>query len=868
MQITSVTLKNVRRFVDPVRIDGFGPGLNVLVAPNEHGKSTFFEALHAAFFVSHRSFDKTVKALVPRVGGDPEVVVEFQADGAQWKLMKCWSSRPGSKDAKLWRDGTLVAQKSEADAMLSGLLKPPSDGGPAGLLWVRQGVVGLDSGGEEQQARRDIMTSVAGEVEAMTGGRRMEAALASCAAFLAQHLTGTGRPKANGGLQQALAEVEALTGRRDQLRNDMRALQQDLERRRQLRRELAELDAPEAHQERAQALEKTRETLEAAQAHDRKVKDGESEIARLSAQLESCKTQIEALNGVLAEAGSAQDAVETAKAAVAERTGQNDAAQARLETAKTAHDTARKAVEQAASDLRRAMRAKEAAAAATRRAELADRIEKAGELGARIADLRKQAGGEIVPETLDRLEELARDLSIARKSLETAAAAFSITYSAGGEGRITRAGQPVEGGKRHPVLTGTVLDLDGIGRLEISAAQADDGAVAEAEAALKTALAEAGMDTVAAARDSLARRRGIEAELRQAEADLKALAPHGLDALRTEHDALPEPVETEGDVPDVALAEAAEMAAQETLAEASEALEAARAAADATRDSLTRAEVDMANAENRARRAQAALASHPDPAKTLADLRVSQQEATGALQQAQRAQQARLANAPDLGAAQAAMTRAESVLTSAKDRISWLREELAGLNSRIAVVASAAVEEELALTEDQLQQAEDRLARIRFDIAVHQRLERALQAARDTARENYVAAVHRELLPLLRMIWPDAEPVIDADTGLITRITRRGEEEEFEVLSGGTQEQISLLVRLAFARILARDGRPAPVILDDAIVYTDDDRIEQMFNALTRQSQDLQVIVFSCRQRAFRALGGTALAITQAGDAA
>ncbi|KUJ77884.1 hypothetical protein AVO45_07870 [Ruegeria marisrubri] len=868
MQITSVTLKNVRRFVDPVRIDGFGPGLNVLVAPNEHGKSTFFEALHAAFFVSHRSFDKTVKALVPRVGGDPEVTVSFEADGAQWKLMKCWSSSAGRKDAKLWRDGVLVAQKAEADAMLSGLLKPPSDGGPAGLLWVRQGVVGLDSGGEEQQARRDIMTSVAGEVEAMTGGRRMEAALANCAAFLGQHLTGTGRPKRNGGLDQATTEVEALTERRDQLQADMRALQQDLERRRQVRRELAELDAPEAHHERAKALEEARETLEAARAHDRKVKDGENEIARLSAQLDSCDAQIEALDGILTEARSAHEAVEKAKAIVDERTGQNDEAQKRLERAKKVHDTARKAVERAASDLRRAMRAKEAAASATRRTELKERIAQAEKLGVRIAELRKQVGGEIAPETLGKLEELARDLSIARKSHENAAAAFSVTYCAGGEGRITSEGQPVEGGRRHPVLTGATLDLDGIGRLEISAAQADDGAVAEAEAALRTALAEAGMDNVAAARESLTRRRGIETQLRQAEADLRALAPHGLDALRTEHDALPEPVETEGDVPDVAQAEAAEMAAQDTLAEASEALEAARSAADATKDSLTRAEVDMANAENRAMRAQEALGAHQDPAKALADLRVLQQEAASALEQARQAQQARLANAPDLAAAEAAMTRAESVIKSATDTIARLREEYAGLNSRISVVSSNAVEEELALTEDQLKQAEDRLARIRFDIAVHQRLERALQAARDTARENYVAAVHRELLPLLRMIWPDAEPVIDADTGLITRITRRGEEEEFDVLSGGTQEQISLLVRLAFARILARDGRPAPVILDDAIVYTDDDRIEQMFDALTRQSQDLQVIVFSCRQRAFRALGGTALAITQAGDAA
>jgi hypothetical protein len=45
----------------------------------------------------------------------------------------------------------------------------------------------------------------------------------------------------------------------------------------------------------------------------------------------------------------------------------------------------------------------------------------------------------------------------------------------------------------------------------------------------------------------------------------------------------------------------------------------------------------------------------------------------------------------------------------------------------------------------------------------------------------------------------------------------------------------------------------------DALVYSDDDRIEKMFDALHRQSRDQQIIVFSCRQRAFQKLGGNVL---------
>jgi uncharacterized protein YhaN len=125
--------------------------------------------------------------------------------------------------------------------------------------------------------------------------------------------------------------------------------------------------------------------------------------------------------------------------------------------------------------------------------------------------------------------------------------------------------------------------------------------------------------------------------------------------------------------------------------------------------------------------------------------------------------------------------------------------------------------------------------------------------------------VKKELVPLLRLLWEDSELQFDADDVLPTSLVRNGEAEDFSVLSGGTKEQIALLVRLAFARMLARAGTAAPVILDDAIVYTDDDRIERMFDALTRQAQDLQILVFSCRQKAFRDLGGRSLAIALAG---
>ena len=57
----------------------------------------------------------------------------------------------------------------------------------------------------------------------------------------------------------------------------------------------------------------------------------------------------------------------------------------------------------------------------------------------------------------------------------------------------------------------------------------------------------------------------------------------------------------------------------------------------------------------------------------------------------------------------------------------------------------------------------------------------------------------------------------------------------------------------------AHSGRPVPVILDDALVHRDDDRIEAMFTAPDPVAQDQQIIVLTCRQLAFARLGGERL---------
>jgi hypothetical protein len=158
MKIRSIRLNDVRRFTAPVLIDGIGDGINVLCEPNEHGKSTVFDAVQALCFQPHRSQAKEVRALKPHAGGAPEVAMEVETEGGVFRIEKRWLSRA---KAEVRQGGRLIAQADEAEAWIDRLVGG-GDGSPSGLLWVRQGATLFDKA--EQAAslatRRDLLSSV------------------------------------------------------------------------------------------------------------------------------------------------------------------------------------------------------------------------------------------------------------------------------------------------------------------------------------------------------------------------------------------------------------------------------------------------------------------------------------------------------------------------------------------------------------------------------------------------------------------------------------------------------------------------------------------------------------------------------------
>jgi hypothetical protein len=267
MRLRAIELTNVRRFAGKrARLSGIGDGITVLSEPNEFGKSTFFDAIHALFFEKHSSRNAAIKALQPHAGGAPEVAVEVDLPQGRFRIAKRWISKAQAQvhDAT----GRLTAQADEAEAWIDRLMGGGL-AGPSGLLWVRQGLMGLESDDRKDRerdlsARRDLLSSVAGEIDMMTGGRRMDAVLDRVAEALARLATATGRAKAGGEWARALDEAAA---EESVLRPRAERLSGDLARRTEVNRTLTRLTDPADAAARAQALTDAQAAHQAALAH-------------------------------------------------------------------------------------------------------------------------------------------------------------------------------------------------------------------------------------------------------------------------------------------------------------------------------------------------------------------------------------------------------------------------------------------------------------------------------------------------------------------------------------------------------------------------------------------------------------------------
>ncbi|MFD1479708.1 chromosome segregation protein SMC, partial [Paracoccus nototheniae] len=494
----------------------------------------------------------------------------------------------------------------------------------------------------------------------------------------------------------------------------------------------------------------------------------------------------------------------------------------------------------------------------TRAADLARALDRAQALQAQAqADREQRAQIVVTPAALARLE--AAQTALDRLTARAEAQAVTLELLPDGPPALLPDGTaPVAG--PWPVLTRMRLALPGFGALIVDpgAGQGVAASLTAAQQALAAALTDCGAASLPEARRLMALAQRLDDGLRQVTQTLADLAPDGIDALRQSHASA-----TTMAGEDVAATEDA--APLEPLLAEAEALAAeAQATARGAHDAAIAAGEARADAEGERRSAARALedvldeAGQPDDlALRLNALRAGLPPLVARRDEAGRLMRDLTASAPDLATAEAALTRAASAAEQARRDLELLRQEQASLNTRIEILAEEGIEETLDDLTGRRIATEARAARYEAEMAALTRLRAALDQARTRQRDAYFKPVLRELQPLLAILHPGAALQIDDASLLPHALTRDGQAETLDMLSGGTREQVAILTRLAFARLFAQAGRPMPVILDDALVHTDDDRIEAMFTALHRVAADQQVLVLTCRQRAFESLGGT-----------
>ncbi|MBD8641491.1 MULTISPECIES: ATP-binding protein [unclassified Sphingomonas] len=265
--------------------------------------------------------------------------------------------------------------------------------------------------------------------------------------------------------------------------------------------------------------------------------------------------------------------------------------------------------------------------------------------------------------------------------------------------------------------------------------------------------------------------------------------------------------------------------------------------------------VQAAGAERDAANAEAQLAALEGKSEVagldeaLSEARQQEAAALVSLQDAERA-----ATAHDVSAIERQIAVLDKCAEVARTQRIDLEKVIAGLEARIEAEGGKGLADRAAVSRDEAEDAAANLARVMQEADTLKLLRDTLEGTRAETSRTFVGPVARRARRHIERLLPGCDPSFSDDLGL-TSIVRGGLGENCGDLSRGTQEQLAVLTRLAFADMLLEQGVPVSLILDDPLVYSDDSRLDLMTEILTDAATRMQVILLTCRDRAFRHLG-------------
>lgn len=868
MKLSRLRIEQLRKFRHPAEIADLADGINLFVGPNEAGKSTIAAAIRAAFFERHRS--SSVEHLRPWGDGaaSPSIDIEFTVGGRPARLRKSFLQR---KRCELEIDGQRL-EGAQAEDHLSALLgfgfagrgpSGPEHWGIPGLLWIEQGAaqeIDKPVAYAAEHLQRALGASL-GEVASSTG----DAVLDRVETARNELLTpATGQPR--GEYADARKRESSLTAEVENLEGQVATYRSKVDHLATLRLEQAKDSAEQpwqalrADERAAQAkLDEVGAVEKSLQAVCEKIGQTAQRQALLVANLESFDQQERDLAAREKDLDEAQAQVTVAEAAHASSKARNEQSQASFDVARKVLSLARQEEN----------RRSQAARVEELRAQIGTAEKKLAEAdieqGALLAARRAVAATELLDDDLKALRKQAAQLR--ELEIRQAAAATRLRYGLE-PGRELRIGSSVWTDDGEALITEpTTLVLPGIGSLEIIPGGSDLADVArelrsvtERQAAM---LERLGLSSLEAAETRRETHRGHEAEVKTREATLKIIAPAGVDALRGELVVLRARL-------DECEKRLAELPGRPDDADRLPSVDEAELAEETARRDLERRGEELNRAHIAAANAQSALEAAQREVKAI-QAKLEAPDRAERLRKAQsdflevKAESARYADERETLEAKISAARPEVLLQDIKrwrasaealeraydDR----RVRIERLEAELQALGAQGIEEQRADVARELEQTRRRVAEMQRRADALDHLLALLRRKRAAVTQRLHGPLQRHLNHYVQLLFPQATLELGED--FVPRMLNRPEAEvgDFHDMSFGAREQMGVISRLAYADLLKEAGRPTLIMLDDALVHSDDGRLGQMKRVLFDAATRHQILLFSCHPEKWRDLG-------------
>lgn len=857
-------------------------GVVVIEGPNEIGKTTLLEAFDLLLDPKARatSQSRAVKALKP-VDRDvgPRVEAEFTVGAHRLRFAKQWLRGAATELEILTpvrEQHTGEAAQHRLESILAESLDRP--------LWDALRFTQAGELGQVALTDSSVLT------QALDGASGVDLHSADSAPLLdrvesefLRYYTPTGR--VGGELKTALAAASAARDEAVQAHGALIETEELLGRHERLRAQAADLAARQA------ALV---ERLERAQAHDREVTavlaaHEASTAALVRARQDAVRARDDLTRRERAEADlvDAQTRVEAAQDAVA---ADRDV----LAAAEDSGAALVQALDAAREDRVAARDVADLAAADVEHLTSLERAQRLRDLLLRLQDLKDQdvaarellAGApEVDPALVRELETLERELFSLQAALD--AGGQVVIEALGASTSVVVEGETIDlseaSGQAHqvPVRGGVSIEFPGEFRVSVRPEQgATERAAALAQAAGRRAelLQRAGVSDLESAREAAAHRASIQAKLRHlAERTRDALGGQTLEQVTSEIQALTASLAASAQRPADAPLPASASTARAVAKAAVARLRTAEATLERAQEEARGHERRLAQVRLRVEKAGGVIESltqrleqdhvrleESRAARTDEALReaVATASATYAQVEAQAAVTGRELEEADVQGVRARLEQAQRALAEHTARETRVSREQAEVQGQVEMVSGEGRREAYDLAVAEFLRLKGELDTVHRRARAARQLWETLGRHREAAHRAYVRPYQEEIQRLGRVVYGASFDVEVGEDLTIRGRTLEGLSVPFEQLSGGAKEQLGILSRLAVAGLVeAGDG--VPVIIDDALGYTDPERLARVSAVFAGPGERTQVVLLTCTPERYREIpGATTIQLT------